>query len=50
MWNVLREFFRFCARDKKWWLLPLVVILIVLAGVLIFASSSGIVWAIYPLF
>jgi hypothetical protein len=28
----------------------LVVLLIVLAVVLIFASSSGIVWSLYPLF
>jgi hypothetical protein len=50
MWNVFREFFRFCAREKKWWLLPLAVLLLALAAVLIFATSSGIVWAIYPLF
>ena len=50
MWTVFREFFRFCAREKKWWLLPLVILLLLLAVVLIFASSSGIVWALYPLF
>lgn len=48
MWTVFREFFRFCAREKKWWLIPLVVLLLLLAAVLIFASSSGIVWALYP--
>jgi hypothetical protein len=50
MWAVFREFFRFCAREKKWWLLPLVFLLLVLAAVLIFATSSGIVWSLYPLF
>jgi len=50
MWNVFREFIRFCARQKKWWLMPLVVLLLALAVVLIFASSSGIAWALYPLF
>ena len=50
MWTVFREFMRFCAREKKWWLMPLVVLLLALAVVLVFASSSGIVWALYPLF
>lgn len=50
MWTVLREFFRFCAREKKWWLTPLVVLLVALAVILIFASSTGIVWSLYPFF
>ncbi len=50
MWTVFREFLRFCAREKKWWLLPLVVVLLLLTAILIFATSSGIAWAIYPLF
>jgi hypothetical protein len=48
MWTVFREFFRFCSREKKWRLLPLVIILLLLAVVLIFATSSGIVWSLYP--
>lgn len=50
MWAVFREFIRFCAREKKWWLLPLVAVLLMLAAILIFATSSGVVWAIYPFF
>jgi hypothetical protein len=50
MWTVFREFLRFCAREKKWWLIPLVVVLLALAALAIFATSSGIVWAIYPFF
>jgi hypothetical protein len=50
MWTVFREFLRFCAREKKWWLMPLVILLLVLATILIFATSSGVVWAIYPFF
>lgn len=48
MWTMFRDFFRFCARESKWWLLPLVVLLLVLAGALIVATSSGIVWSLYP--
>lgn len=50
MWSVLKEFFRFCAQEKKWWLVPLVSVLILLGLVLIFASSSGISWALYSFF
>jgi len=50
MWTVFREFCRFCAREKKWWLMPLVFLLLALAIVLIFVSSSGIVWSLYPFF
>jgi hypothetical protein len=35
MWTVFREFLRFCVRDKKWWLIPLVVLLLALAVVLV---------------
>jgi hypothetical protein len=48
MWTVFREFLRFCAREKKWWLIPLVVFLLALAVLIIFGSSSGFVWALYP--
>jgi len=48
MWTVFREFLRFCAREKKWWLIPLGILVIALAVILIFASSSGIVWSLYP--
>lgn len=48
MWTVFREFFRFCAREKKWWLLPLLVLVIILAMILVFSGSSGVVWSLYP--
>jgi hypothetical protein len=48
MWAVFREFLRFCSREKKWWLLPLFALLLLLAVFLVFASSSGIVWSLYP--
>jgi hypothetical protein len=39
----------FLKQEKKWWLIPL-AILLVLAGlaVLLLGSSSGISWALYP--
>ncbi len=48
MWALLKEFLRFSRQEKKWWLIPLMVILLALGAILIFTSSSGIAWALYP--
>ncbi len=38
-------------RDRKWWLLPLIVLLLVLAALLTFAAAVGpLAPFIYPLF
>ena len=50
MWSLLKEFLRFCKQEKKWWLAPLIVLLLALGLILVFASSSGIAWALYPFF
>jgi hypothetical protein len=48
MWSLFKEFLRFARREKKWWLIPLVVALLLLGVILIFTSSSGLSWALYP--
>lgn len=48
MWSLLKEFIRFARQEKKWWLIPLVVVLLVLGAILVFTSSSGMAWALYP--
>jgi hypothetical protein len=48
MWALFKEFLKFCKQEKKWWLIPLVVLLLVLGAILLFAGSSGIAWALYP--
>lgn len=48
MWALLKEFLQFLRQEKKWWLAPLVIVLVALGALLIFGSSSGIAWAIYP--
>lgn len=48
MWSLFKEFFKFAGREKKWWLIPLVVALLLLGVILIFTSSSGLSWALYP--
>ncbi|MBI5692621.1 MAG: hypothetical protein HZC55_21280 [Verrucomicrobia bacterium] len=48
MWQLLKEFLTYLGQEKKWWLIPLVVVLLGLGALLIFGSSSGLGWAIYP--
>ncbi len=48
MWSLCREFLLFARREKKWWLVPLGLILLVLAGLLIFGSTSALAPLLYP--
>jgi hypothetical protein len=43
----LREFLRFARREKKWWLIPLIAVLVLIAAILILTASSGIGWSVY---
>ena len=47
--SILGEFWEFLKHNKKWWLLPILVILLGL-GLLVLLSSSAIAPFIYPLF
>ncbi|HEX7654168.1 MAG TPA: DUF5989 family protein [Verrucomicrobiae bacterium] len=48
MWTLLKEFFKFAGQEKKWWLIPLVVILLLVGAIVLFTGSAGISWALYP--
>lgn len=48
MWRLLAEFLQYLRREKKWWLIPLVILLVGLGALLIFGSTTGLGWAIYP--
>ena len=43
MWGFMRE-------RKKWWLLPLVVVLLVVGALLVFAQGSALAPFIYTIF
>jgi hypothetical protein len=43
------EFLSFLKHNKKWWLLPIVIALLLL-GVLVFLSGTAVAPLIYPLF
>jgi hypothetical protein len=47
--GLLVEFWDFLRTNKKWWLLPILVVL-GLIGVLVLLSSSAVAPFIYPLF
>src|SRR5215216_5604626 len=47
--GIVAEFWHFLSHSKKWWLLPIVVILLVF-GVLVFLSSTAAAPFIYTLF
>ena len=48
MWPLFKDFIRFAKQEKKWWLIPLIAVLLVLGAILIFTASSGLAWALYP--
>ncbi len=47
--GLLREFWDFLRYNKKWWLLPIILTLVVL-GVFVFLSSTALAPFIYTLF
>jgi len=48
--GVSGELLRFLWQRKRWWLIPMVVVLLLFGLLLIFASASGIGPFIYTLF
>ena len=47
--GIVREFFGFLVDNKKWWLLPIALALLVLGGLALFAGSGAAPF-IYTLF
>ena len=47
--SLLSEFWSFLAHNKKWWLLPIVIVMLLL-GTLIFLSGTAVTPFIYTLF
>jgi hypothetical protein len=45
----IRELWGFLAHNKKWWLMPIVVLLLIF-GLLVFLSGTGLAPFIYTLF
>jgi hypothetical protein len=47
---IIREFFDYLRQQKKWWITPILIFLVLLGGLIIFASSSALAPFIYSLF
>ena len=45
-----KEFWLFLRQNKKYWLLPIVIVLFLLSALLIFAQSSALAPFIYSIF
>jgi hypothetical protein len=50
MWGIFKEFLLFMRQEKKWWLVPIITILLVLGLLLIFSAASPLAPFLYPLF
>ena len=48
--SVLREFWQFLKEEKKYWLAPIVLVLVLFGLLLVFAQSSAVAPFIYTLF
>ena len=46
----LRELFQFLWKEKMWWLAPMIIVLLLFVGVLVFGNSTGLGPFIYTLF
>ena len=48
--SLIREFFAFIRHEKKWWMIPLVVVLVAAGTLIVFAANSPLAPFIYTLF
>ena len=48
MWALCKEFLLFLKQEKKWWLWPLVILLLVLGALILFSSTSVLAPLMYP--
>ena len=48
MWQLTKEFLLFLKQEKKWWLIPLVVVLLILGALIAFTGGSVLAPLMYP--
>ncbi len=48
--SLVKEFFLFIKQEKKWWLIPLIAVLLLVGALVLFAGSSPLAPFLYPLF
>jgi len=47
---IAKEFWQFLKVRKKWWLLPIIIVLVLLGALIVFTESSAVAPFIYTLF
>lgn len=50
MSGLLAEFWQFLKTRKKWWVLPIVVVMLLVGALLVFAQGSALAPFIYTIF
>jgi len=48
--GIFKEFWEFVKTEKKWWLFPLILLLLVLGFVIVFLETSAFAPFLYPFF
>jgi len=48
--SLLRELLLFLKYEKKWWLLPVLILLVLMGVLIVFSESSALAPFLYPLF
>jgi hypothetical protein len=48
--SLIKEFFLFVRHEKKYWLVPLIMVLLVVGAIILFSSSSPLAPFLYPMF
>jgi hypothetical protein len=48
--GLLREFWAFMRERKKWWLLPIIIVMLLVGSLLVFAQGSALAPFIYTIF
>lgn len=48
--SLFKEFLLFVKHEKKWWMIPLISVLLIVGFLIVFASSSPLAPFLYPLF
>ena len=48
--SLVREFIAFIKHEKKWWMIPLIAVLLIVGLLIVLGSSSPLAPFIYPLF
>ena len=48
--SLVKEFFLFIKEEKKWWLVPLIAVLLLVGALVLFVQTSPLAPFLYPLF